>query len=94
MLKSRAARPPNLATTYWLIEKYEARPTPVLNVRLENGGKALPIFSWAEEANMFLRIDRLEEDGWAIRESTAGGLVRMLKEDLARRSSLWSWTRC
>lgn len=82
MLKSRTARPPDLAASYWLIEKHEAGRTEVPTVRLENGEEALPVFSWAEEAGMFLSLGGFEEGGWAIRESTAGGLVRMLEEDL------------
>ena len=81
MLKSRAARPPDLATSYWLIEKHEAGRTEVPTVHLESGREALPIFSWAEEASMFLRLGGFEEGGWAIRESTAGGLVSMLEEE-------------
>lgn len=82
MLKSRTARPPNLATSYWLIEKYEAGRTEVLTVDLESGREALPVFSWAEEARMFLRLGGFEEYGWGIRESMAGGLVSMLEEEL------------
>lgn len=82
MLKSRAARPPDLATSYWLIEKHEAGRMEVPTIHLENGGEALPIFSWVEEARMFLDLGVFEEGGWAIRESTAGRLVSMLEEDL------------
>ena len=82
MLKSRAVRPPDLATSYWLIEKHEAGRTEVPTVHLENGGEALPIFSWVEDARMFLDLGLLKEDGWAIRESTAGRLVSMLEEEL------------
>jgi hypothetical protein len=82
MLKSRAARPPDLATSYWLIEKHEAGRMEVPTVNLESGEEALPVFSWAEEARMFLDLGGFEEGGWAIRESTAGRLVSMLEEDL------------
>ncbi len=82
MLKNRVARPPNLAASYWLIEKHEAGRTETPTVHLESGGEALPVFSWAEEAEMFLSLGGFEEGGWAIRESTAGGLVSMLEEDV------------
>jgi hypothetical protein len=82
MLKSRAARPPDLATFYWLIVKHEAGWTRVPTVHLKSGGKALPVFSWVEEARMFLNLSVFKEGGWAIRESTAGRLVSMLEEDL------------
>lgn len=81
MLKSRAVRATNLPTVYWLIEKYEAGPTEVLILRLENGREALPVFSWAEEAKMFLRFGGFEENGWTTRESAAGELVSMLEEE-------------
>ncbi len=82
MLKNRVARPPNLAASYWLIEKHEAGRTEIPTVHLESGGEALPVFSWAEEAEMFLSLGGFEEGGWAIRESTAGRLVSMLEEDV------------
>ncbi len=82
MLKNRVARPLNLAASYWLIEKHEAGRPEVPTVHLESGGEALPVFSWAEEAEMFLSLGGFEEGGWAIRERTAGGLVSMLEEDL------------
>ncbi len=82
MLKNRVARPPNLAASYWLIEKHEAGRMEVPTIHLESGVEALPVFSWAEEAEMFLSLGGFEEGGWAIRESTAGRLVSMLEEDL------------
>ena len=82
MLKHRVAQPPNLAASYWLIEKHEAGRTEVPTVHLESGGEALPVFSWAEEAEMFLSLGGFEECGWAIRESTAGRLVSKLEEDV------------
>ncbi len=82
MLKNRVARPPNLAASYWLIEKHEAGRTEVPTLHLESGVEALPVFSWAEEAEMFLSLGGFEEGGWAIRESTAGRLVSILEEDV------------
>jgi hypothetical protein len=82
MLKNRVARPPYLAASYWLIEKHEAGRTETPTVHLESGGEALPIFSWAEEAEMFLSFGEFEEGGWGIHESTPGRLVSMLEEDL------------
>lgn len=82
MLKSRAVRPPDIATSWWLIEKYGAGRTKMLTVHLESGGAALPVFSWAEEARMFFDLGGFEEDGWVLRESTTWGLVSILEEDL------------
>ena len=79
MLKSKAARPPDLAASYWLIEKHEAVHKEMPTIHLASGGDAPPVFSWAEEARMFLWLGGFKEGGWAIRESTAGGLVSMLE---------------
>ncbi len=39
--------------------------------------EALPVFSFEEEAEMFLRLEALEE-GWWTRETTAGELISLL----------------
>jgi len=56
MLSSRTARPSNLTTAYWLIENQEAGGTEVLTVGLEGGKEALPVFSFEEEARLFLHL--------------------------------------
>ena len=78
MPRDRAARPPNLTTVYWLIENPEAGRPEQLTVRIDARREALPVFSFPEEAEMFLKLGGLEERGWRIAESTAGDLVSRL----------------
>jgi hypothetical protein len=40
--------------------------------------KVLPVFSFEEEAQMFLHLGGYEESGWRARESCAGELVSVL----------------
>ena len=46
------------------------------------GGGTLPVFSFGEEAEMFLRLGTLEA-GWEAGRFTTGGLVSMLRGSLA-----------
>ncbi len=43
-----------------------------------DGEEALTVFSFAEEAAMFLALERLAPDGWRVRESCAGELASLL----------------
>ena len=61
MLSSRRVRPSNLATAFWLHENQEAEGTEELTVGLGGGKKALPIFSFEEEARLFLQLRELKE---------------------------------
>ena len=76
MSGDRAA--PSLTTVYWLIENPEAGRTEKLTVRIDPRREALPVFSFPEEAEMFLRLGGLEERGWRIAACTAGDLVSRL----------------
>jgi hypothetical protein len=71
-------RAPNLTTVYWLIENAQAGRPGELTLRIDASREALPVFSYPEEAEMFLRLGGLEERGWRIAESTAGELVSRL----------------
>jgi hypothetical protein len=71
-------RAPNLTTVYWLIENPGAGRPGELTVHIDASREALPVFSYPEEAEMFLRLGGLEERGWRIAESTAGELVSRL----------------
>ncbi len=64
-------------STYWLIEKNRNDPTGVLTVGLAGGEKALSVFSFREEAELFLRLG-VPGGGWWVRESGAGELVSVL----------------
>ena len=68
---------------YWIIAKDVkdvkdgfGRPD-LLTVDLDGTGQALPVFSFEEEAEMFLWLQRTE-DGREVRETTPGQLVSIL----------------
>jgi hypothetical protein len=52
----------------------------VLTMDTEEGdGESLPVFSFEEEARMFLRLSKdVETAGWWVRKATAGELVSLL----------------
>lgn len=62
---------------YWLIAKNENGRMEVLTALLADGGAALPIFSYEQEAELFLGF-QAAESGWRVRESTAGELISLL----------------
>lgn len=49
-----------------------------LTLELEEGKEALAVFSHKEEAEMFLRSFETAEEGWHIRETSAGEVVSVL----------------
>jgi hypothetical protein len=77
--------PPRAGTQrYWVIAKDAkdgfGRPVgqpDLLTVDLGGTGQALPVFSFEEEAEMFLWLQRTE-DGREVRETTPGQLVSIL----------------
>src|SRR5215213_8728805 len=62
-------------STFWLLARQENGCMEVYT--LGPGGEALPVFSFKEEAEMFLRLEALGE-GWRTRKTTSGELVSML----------------
>jgi hypothetical protein len=65
---------------YWVIAKDTkdgVGQLELLTVGLDGTGEALPIFSFEEEAEMFLWLQRTE-DGHEVRETTPGQLVSIL----------------
>ena len=78
-----ARRVPRRAGTqrYWIIAR-DAKDgfgqPDLLTVDLDGTGEALPVFSFEEEAEMFLWLQRTEEDGREVRETTPGQLVSIL----------------
>jgi hypothetical protein len=62
---------------YWVIAKDGFGQPDLLTVDLDGAGKALPVFSFEEEAEMFLWLQTTEE-GWEVRETTPGQLVSIL----------------
>lgn len=69
-------RQPGLA--YWLLVRNENGRLEILTTGLADGEEALPVFSYEEEAEMFLRLGQVASDGWQVRESTAGELISVL----------------
>ena len=65
---------------YWVIAK-DAKDgfgqPDLLTVDLDGAGQALPVFSFEEEAEMFLWL-QTTEDGREVRETTQGQLVSIL----------------
>lgn len=72
MAESRAPGRP-----LWLIADQENGPINVFTVRRGDEGKVLPIFSFQEEAQMFLRLGKTET-GWRARETTPADLISLL----------------
>ena len=66
-----------LGLMYWLITRNENGRVEVLTICLAGGEEALPVFSHEEEAQMYLSLGGAD-DGWLVRESTAGELVSVL----------------
>ncbi len=64
-------------SSYWLIFKGDGERLEALTTRFPDGGEALPVFSFREEAEMYLCLRGLK-DGWQIREAGAGELRSML----------------
>jgi len=65
---------------YWVIAKDTKDgfgQLELLTVDLDGTGEALPVFSFEEEAEMFLWLQTTEE-GWEVRETTPGQLVSIL----------------
>ena len=63
--------------SYWLIAKNENGRTEVLTALLASGEEALPVFSYEEEAELFLGT-QAAGSGWQVRESTAEELISVL----------------
>jgi hypothetical protein len=62
---------------YWVIAKDGFGQLEVLTVDLDGTGEALPVFSFEEEAEMFLWL-QTTEDGREVRETTPEQLVSIL----------------
>ena len=72
MAESRAPRRP-----FWLIANQGNDRMRVFTLCCDDVGKVLPIFSFEEEAEMFLRLGKTE-GGWRARETMIGELVSLL----------------
>ncbi len=77
---AKVARIPGQGTarrSYWLIFARGCGRVETLTTRLFGGEEVLPVFSFREEAEMFLCLRDLR-DRWQIRETGAGELRSML----------------
>lgn len=72
MLRSRASR-----RRHWLITRYDSGSVEILTIYRGGGEEVLPVFSFEEEAELFLRY-QVPDSGWTVRESTAGELASVL----------------
>jgi hypothetical protein len=74
MLKAKVANP-----YHWLITKHLTSRMDIFTTRLSGDGKALAVFSFEEEAQMFLDL-RLagSKDEWKVRQTSVGELVSVL----------------
>jgi hypothetical protein len=61
---------------FWLIVKREPGRIDVLTTNLATGEAALPIFSFEDEARMFLELGALGD--WRVRVTSAGELISVL----------------
>jgi len=70
------------APNRWLIVKEGVRVTGLeplcLEVCVDGGKRLLPVFSFQEEAEMFLYLGGYGDDGWRVRQSSPGELVSIL----------------
>jgi hypothetical protein len=65
------------ASRWWLLAKSENYGAEVLLADC-GGEQALPVFSGGGEAEMFVWLRGTFEDGWRVRETSAGELVSIL----------------
>ena len=61
---------------FWLIARHRTGGMEVLRITLACGEEVLPVFSFEDEAKMFLELGAL--DGWRVRVTTAGELTSVL----------------
>ena len=61
---------------YWLIARNHSDRVEALTIESGNG-RALPVFSFEEEAELFLGLGSVGQDWW-VRESGAGEIVSVL----------------
>ena len=74
MLRDKIARRP-----LWLITKHITSRMDVFNTHLCGDRKALAVFSFEEEAQMFLDLClAVSEDEWRVRQTSVGELVSVL----------------
>ena len=76
MLKNEAARKTR-GPAYWLIAKHENGRMHALVTGARSDDQALPVFSFEEEARLFLWLENPGTD-WRVRETTVGEIISVL----------------
>lgn len=76
MLAKKPTRPPPSGVVHWLISKDENGRAEMLTIDF-GGEEMLPVFSFREEAEMFLSLGTMG-GGWSLRRATAGELASTL----------------
>lgn len=61
---------------FWLVVRHDVGRMGVLTIGLPSGEDALPVFSFEDEARMFVELGAF--DGWRVEETAAGKLVSIL----------------
>lgn len=67
----------NVRRSLWLIARRENGPMDVLTLNPGSEREALPIFSYEDEAEVFLQLG-MSGAGWRTRRATTGELVSLL----------------
>ena len=62
---------------FWLIVRHDVGRMEVLTTGLPSGEEALPVFSFEDEARMFLELGAFDGD-WRVRDTGAGELISIL----------------
>jgi len=76
VLKNEAA-PKTHGPAYWLIAKHENGRMRALVTGARSDDQALPVFSFEEEARLFLWLENPGTD-WRARKTTAGEIISVL----------------
>ena len=71
-----SSRAPGRRNSYWLITKRRRGRVDVMTIGLADGRNVLPVFSFEEEAALFLRLG--VQGSWQVRRAEAGELVSLL----------------
>jgi hypothetical protein len=85
----RTTRPPRILAgrTWWLIVRDGGGPVEPIRVS-GRGERVLAIFSFEEEAQLFLRLGDYDDGHWRARESCAGELISVLYGTCAKVKSV------
>jgi hypothetical protein len=81
MVEKGATGPPArsfFGRAYWLIAMADGGRLEALTITLPGGEEALPVFGFAEEAEMFLWLEGPKDAPWRIRRTSTGELISVL----------------